>query len=310
VLIPGSEIEINDDNCNGPIHVLAYFPTIDTMKAFSEWMRGHVTNINLSSQRIYCDGKLLQEKVKDLGGLFIPAHVFTPFKSLYGKGVDQSLTEVFRADLIDAIELGLSSDTAMAEQVAELDEYVFVTNSDAHSLGKIAREYQVMKLDSPNFSELEMALKQLEGRKISANYGLNPCLGKYHQTVCSGCLHKLDKPALLCPECGSKKIIKGVSKRIEELAQYKHLENNRKRPPYIHQIPLDFIPGLGPKLMERLLERFGTEMNIIHGTDLEQLKEVVPRKVAEYIDLARRGSLIIEVGGGGKYGKVKKSTTS
>ena len=84
-------------------------------------MSGHVKNITLSSQRIYCDGRTLQKTVKSLGGLFIPAHVFTPFKSLYGKGVRSSLTEVFDPELIDAIELGLSSDTEMVKDIEELD---------------------------------------------------------------------------------------------------------------------------------------------------------------------------------------------
>ena len=82
----------------------------------------------------------------------------------------------------------------------------------------------------------------------------------------------------------------------------------RERPPYIHQVPLDFIPGLGPKAMEKLLEAFGTEMNILHGATLEQLKEIVPDKLAGYIDAARKGTLILEAGGGGKYGKVKKES--
>ena len=77
------------------------------------------------------------------------------------------------------------------------------------------------------------------------------------------------------------------------------------RPPYIHQVPLDFIPGLGPKMMERLLQAFGTEMNILHTVTLEQMEQVVPHKIAKLIDLARTGQLSIAVGGGGIYGKVQ-----
>ncbi|MBK5442436.1 MULTISPECIES: endonuclease Q family protein [unclassified Peribacillus] len=308
-IIPGSEIEIYDQHCNGPIHVLAYFPTLEAMKNFSVWMSGYVKNITLSSQRIYCDGRTLQKIVKSLGGLFIPAHVFTPFKSLYGKGVKSSLAEVFDPELIDAIELGLSSDTDMVKDIKELESFVFVTNSDAHSLGKIAREYQKIRLKEPSFNELAKALQDTEGRKVSANYGLNPLLGKYHQTVCSGCLHQLLRDNEQCPECGNKTIIKGVSTRIEELSIPKmNGEKRRERPPYIHQVPLDFIPGLGPKSMEKLLKAFGTEMNILHEVTLEQLKEIVPEKLAHYIDSARKGELTFEVGGGGKYGKVKKNS--
>lgn len=74
--------------------------------------------------------------MKAFEGLFIPAHVFTPFKSLYGKGVKTSLLEVFNPDLIDGVELGLSSDTSMADTIHELQPYTFLTNSDAHSLEK------------------------------------------------------------------------------------------------------------------------------------------------------------------------------
>src|SRR5699024_10601815 len=112
-------------------------------------------NITLSSQRYYGSANELQYKVKELSGLFIIAHVFTPFKSLYGKGVRTSLKEVFDPDLIDAIELGLSSDTSMADQIAELHDYTFVSNSDAHSLAKIAREYQEIIMEEPTFKEFE-----------------------------------------------------------------------------------------------------------------------------------------------------------
>ncbi|WP_057914299.1 endonuclease Q family protein [Peribacillus muralis] len=308
-IIPGSEIEIYDHNCNGPIHVLSYFPSLKAMKEFSTWMSGHVKNITLSSQRIYCDGRTLQKIVKSLGGLFIPAHVFTPFKSLYGKGVQSSLTEVFDPGLIDAIELGLSADTKMVKNIAELESYAFVTNSDAHSLGKIAREYQKIQLEEPSFAELEKALHEKENRKVIANYGLNPLLGKYHQTVCSACFHQVLNISGPCSACGNKSIIKGVSSRIQELSIVKmDGEYKRERPPYIHQVPLDFIPGLGPKSMEKLLEAFGTEMNILHDVTLEQLKEIVHDKLAGYIDAARKGTLIFEAGGGGKYGKVKKES--
>lgn len=306
VLILGSEIEIYDQYCQGPIHVLVYMPTLDAMKELSVWMSNYMKNIHLSSQRIYCEGITLQEKTKELGGLFIPAHVFTPFKSLYGKGVEFSLTEVFNPNLIDGIELGLSSDTTMAREIIELDPYVFLTNSDAHSLAKIAREYQKMELKQPSFFELEKALKEIEGRKIAVNYGLNPELGKYHQTVCRKCLQPgaVGSP---CSSCGSKSIINGVANRIKEIAGLSLEKSHRNRPTYVHQVPLDFIPGLGPKTFERLLAVFGTEMNILHKVTLNELQQVVPEKTAVFIDLARKGLLTFTAGGGGKYGKIKST---
>lgn len=301
-VIPGSELEIYDENCQGPIHVLCFMPTLAGMKEFSAWLSGRMKNITLSSQRIYATGKELQEIVKKLGGLFIPAHVFTPFKSMFGKGVRKSLTEVFDPGMIDGIELGLSSDTDMADGIEELRDYPFLTNSDAHSLAKIAREYQAFQLEEPSFTELALALKGEGGRKVLANYGLDPLLGKYHETVCAECLSPVGTDGRPCTKCGSVKTVKGVADRIGELSST--AGELKERPPYIHQVPLEFIPGLGPRLLEKLLSHFGTEMDILHHVPLEAIERVIPPKLAGLIIQAREGRLKLKAGGGGKYGKV------
>ncbi|MEK3885918.1 endonuclease Q family protein [Bacillus sp. FSL K6-3431] len=302
-LIPGCEIEVYDHRCNGPIHVLAYFPGLTSLKAFSEWLSKRVTNNQLSTQRMYEDAKVLQEKVKMLGGLFIPAHIFTPFKSLFGKGVIQSLTEVLNPKLIDAVELGLSSNTDMADKIPELHQYTFVSNSDAHSLAKIAREYQKIQLDSPTFQSLARALQNENGNYIETNYGLDPFLGKYYRTACAKCFMLKDSD--VCKNCGLDKFTKGVSERIQELAKVA-ANDLPKRPPYIHQVPLDFIPGLGPKTLEKLFDHFGTEMNILHHVSEKALMDTVNPELAKMISKARSGILQISAGGGGKYGKVKR----
>lgn len=301
-ILLGSELEIYDENCKGPIHVLCFFPTLSIMKAFSAWLAGHLKNIQLSSQRIYVTGIALQKVVKELGGLFIPAHIFTPFKSLFGKGVNRTLTEVFDPELIDGVELGLSSDTLMADGLEELHQYTYLTNSDAHSLAKIAREYQVIQMEEPTFAELEKALKRVDGRGIVANYGLDPMLGKYHKTVCIECMETIDPETRVCEKCGNAKTIKGVSDRIRELKTAE--KGPAWRPPYIHQVPLEFIPGLGPKMLDKLLQHFGTEMDVLHEVPYEAIKQVVPMKIADLIMRARAGMLNLAAGGGGKYGKV------
>lgn len=305
-LLLGSEIEVYDENCQGPIHVLCYFPTLDKIERFSEWLTTRMKNITLSSQRYYGTAKELQYKVKELSGIFIPAHVFTPFKSTYGKGVRKSLTEVFDPDLIDGIELGLSSDTEMADQIEELRDYTFVSNSDAHSLAKIAREYQEIYMQEPSFQEFNWALHHVDSRKIKQNFGMNPHLGKYYTTVCSQCLEPLQPDAGHCHKCESTKIIKGVFDRIKELANA--TEVTRERPPYLYQVPLEYLPSLGPKTFTKLLANFQTEMNVIHHAELEELKMVVPVKLATAIVNMREGNLSIKAGGGGKYGSITTSS--
>jgi PHP family Zn ribbon phosphoesterase len=55
-VIPGSELEVYDEHCNGPVHLLSYFPSIKVMREFSSWLSNHLKNIQLSSQRIYVSG--------------------------------------------------------------------------------------------------------------------------------------------------------------------------------------------------------------------------------------------------------------
>lgn len=301
-LLLGSEIEIYDENCQGPIHVLCFLPTLAKIAQFTAWLRERVTNIQLSSQRYYGTALELQQKVKALAGIFIPAHVFTPFKSLYGKGVQASLKEVFDPTLIDGIELGLSSDSTMADQLEELHAYSFLSNSDAHSLKKIGREYQEILLAEPNFTEFFLALKEQEGRKILRNFGFNPMLGKYYSTVCVNG-HQQAHSQKQCPVCGVEKFIMGVAERIKFLANA--TTSKQDRPPYFHHVPLEYLPKLGLKTYEKLIQVFHTEMNILHEVTYEELLEVIPSSLAKKIIEMRKGNISIQPGGGGTYGKVK-----
>lgn len=46
-------------------------------------------------------------------------------------------------------------------------------------------------------------------------------------------------------------------------------------------------------------------MNILHKVPYADLVEVVPEKIAASIISAREGTLYVQSGGGGKYGKVE-----
>ncbi|PYI55025.1 endonuclease Q family protein [Paenibacillus flagellatus] len=304
----GSEIEVKDPGM-GAAHLLAYLPTLAEMKKFTGWMKRHMKNVELSSQRLYVPARELQDEVYGRGGLLIPAHIFTPYKSVFGSGTTR-LANMLDPDKIAAVELGLSADTEMASCLSELDRYSFVTNSDAHSLGKIGREYNVMKMAAPSFEELRLALARRDGRRVAANYGLNPRLGKYHRTYCDSCESILDETETTierCLYCGSVKIVRGVMDRIRAIADRETPEVADRHPPYRFQVPLEFIPGLGKKKLAALLERFGTEMNILHRVPAAELAEAAGEDIARYIVQARDGSLSLETGGGGRYGKVSRA---
>ena len=309
-IILGSEIEtaeINDEGKTGSAHNLCYFPSLKDIKAFSNEMSKHIHNITLSSQRADISAYDLVDIVEKYNGVLIPAHAFTPHKSFYGNCTDR-LSKIFKEkfDKIFAIELGLSSDTYLADEISELETRTFVTNSDAHSLPKIAREYNKMLLDGISFKEVLKALKNEDGRKNLANYGLDPKLGKYHRTFCEKCGKPIEgkPPVTRCPDCDSSKITMGVLDRIEIIKDKETTKSPSFRPPYIYQIPLTFMPGLGGKTIDKLLANFETEMNILHKLSEDDIEAVVGEKVAKSIVAARTGNVHIQAGGGGVYGKL------
>ncbi|HWJ02130.1 MAG TPA: endonuclease Q family protein [Verrucomicrobiae bacterium] len=299
-LILGIEVETGEKKGMG--HFIAYLPDLERVKEFARELGGKVTNMQLSTQRARLTARELWDLAAGFKGIVIPAHVFTPHKSLYGSCCD-SLREVFRPDQrIHAIELGLSSDTELAMQIGELKECAFLSNSDAHSLGKIGREYNLLELTTGDFKNLQWALENKHGCRIVANFGLDPKLGKYHRTYCEECLNvtEVPPPVYACCKCGGSKVVMGVLDRITELANPALGE----RPPYIHQVPLQFLPGVGSKTLDKLLANFGTEMNVLHFVDKEQLAKVTGPIIAGYIVASREGRLEISAGGGGYYGKV------
>ncbi len=309
-ILLGSEVETSEVGRNGKCgaaHNVCFFPHLSDIKGFSKEMSRHIHNITLSTQRSDVSGYELIDIVEKYNGILIPAHCFTPFKSYYGNCVDR-MKDIFKEkfDKIFSIELGLSADTYLADMITELEDKTFVTNSDAHSLPKIAREYNKMLVNDISFKEVVKALKGEDGRKILCNYGLDPKLGKYHRTFCDSCNQVIEtkEPVAVCPFCGSDKVTFGVFDRIELIKDKEKSKSPANRPPYVYQVPLTFIPGVGNKTIDRLLDSFGTEMTILHKLTKDDIEAVVGEKVANEIIASREGKMKIHAGGGGVYGKV------
>ena len=309
-IILGSEIETSEKGLNGhtgSAHNLCYFPYLSDIKGFSNEMSHHIKNITLSSQRADISAYELIDIVEKYNGILIPAHCFTPHKSFYGNCTDR-LEKVFREKYskVPAIELGLSADTNLADHISELENKTFLTNSEAHSLPKIAREYNKILVEDISFKEFLKALKNEDGRKIIPNYGLDPKLGKYHRTYCEVCQKNIpgEAPVIKCDTCDSRNITMGVYDRIQIIKDKETSKSPANRPEYVYQIPLSFIPGLGNKTIEKLISHFGTEMNILHKLSFDDLEAVVGEKNARNIINAREGKMHIQAGGGGIYGKI------
>lgn len=311
VLIPALEVELAAPPAvepGGPAHFVAYLPDFDAIAGLAGALAGRVRNPRLSSQPCGLTPVQFAALVEGLGGFVVPAHVFTPYKGLLGSMADRiaAVLPDVAPETVPAVELGLSADTDMADRISELHRFAFLTNSDAHSLGRIGRECNALLLEAPTFAELRLALGGIQGRRIAANYGLHPLLGKYHQSRCPRCGAPLPGPRApeRCPRCGSPAARQGVGDRISALADLPPGVHPPGRPPYHRQIPLQFIPGLGPRARQRLLEAFGSEMAVLHEAAPGRLAAVVGERLAERIAAAREGRLALVPGGGGRYGRV------
>ena len=306
LLLPGMEVETREEN-GGQAHYLAFFPHLSSLTEIAGSLDDHITNMTLSSQTCYLTGSKLLELVGEAGGILIPAHVFTPHCSFYGSAC-RSYEEIFTPaewQQIPAVELGLSADRYLASHLSELDDKTLLSNSDAHSLPKLAREYNLIEMEDLSFAGFASALRGESGG-VDTNYGLDPRLGKYHRSYCPDCEKTFTRPRSVrrCPLCGSERIIQGVKDRILEIADRKG-GNEELKSDYVHQVPLLDLPGLGPATLRKLQDTFGTEMDILHSADHNQLREVAGERIADRIIRSRRSELEIISGGGGEYGSVR-----
>ena len=242
VILLGSEIETRESyGCSA--HSLMFFPSLSRVKEFSRIMDNHMTNLEYNATVSRLSGQELFDIVNSLDGIFIPAHVFTPYKGFYGNSAHR-LAQIFNPtslEKIPSIELGLSADAEMAGQVSELDSKTFLSNSDAHSLGRMGREYNTMLLGGLDFQEVVKALRGQDGRRITANYGLDPKLGKYHRTFCKVCekITELPPPITECPNDPKHRVVMGVLDRLVMIRDREKSPEDNNRPPYHYQVPLD-----------------------------------------------------------------------
>lgn len=253
--------------------------------------------------------------------MLIPAHIWTPWFSVFGSnsGFD-SLEEAFDkyTDKITALETGLSSNPAMNWMVSKLDKFSLVSNSDSHSPFRIAREANVFDCQL-NYWEIKEALEKKDRTKFLYTLEFFPEEGKYHfdgHRNCKVRLHPKEtkKYKGICPVCG-RTLTKGVLARVEELADREEGFVPDNAIPYKSLIPLDEIiaeaKGVkkGTKQVEseymNLVNMFGSEFNLLVNVEEKDLFSNLPEKIAEGIKRVREKKVEILPGYDGEYGIIK-----
>jgi DNA helicase-2/ATP-dependent DNA helicase PcrA len=302
-------------------HNLVYLPSLEAAHAFSERLR---TIGNLAS-----DGRpILGLDAHDLLDItlethplafLVPAHIWTPWFSMLGsKSGFDSLEECFGdlSDHIFAAETGLSSDPPMNWRLSELDRLTLVSNSDAHSLGTLGREANLLDIEL-GFEPLRRAFEERAG--FIGTVEFYPEEGKYHYDGHRKCGVRLDPEETRaldgrCPECGGRLTV-GVMSRVLDLADRPDGFEPERANRFERLVPLHEtvgqVVGVGPgskrvrSEVARLLEQLGPELTILREVPTDAIDRVGGGLLAEAVRRIRDGELEIAAGYDGEFGTVQ-----
>ena len=262
---------------------------------------------------------------------FVPAHIWTPHFSVFGSqsGFD-TLQECFGelTPHIFAVETGLSSDPPMNWRIAELDNRAIISNSDAHSAGKLGREANIFDTEM-SYPAIINALKTNDHRAFRGTIEFYPEEGKYHMDghrACGVCWtpDETQRANGICLKCG-RPVTVGVMHRVEKLAdpkrgadfcaKQKSRSGSGNIRPYHSIVPLPEmiaeVEGVGPKSKRvqakymDMLTRLGNEFHILLDEPLDRIESEAGILMTHAIKRMREGTIFIEPGYDGEFGVVK-----
>ena len=307
-------------DCVRKVHSLLILPGLEAAETLARRLEliGNIHSDGRPILGIPCRDllEIMLETAPD--AVYVPAHIWTPHFSLFGafSGFD-TIEECFE-DLtphIRALETGLSSDPPMNWRVAALDRFHLISNSDAHSPGKLGREANLFDIEL-SYPNLAGAIQ--EGKGLAGTIEFFPEEGKYHfdgHRKCGLCISPRETAGYgnKCPVCG-KKITIGVLNRIEQLADREEgfvLPTGR---PFESLVPLPEVIGASmgisaagkkaAETYERMTGALGPEFAILREVPVEDIRKAAGPLVAEGIRRLREGKVKRTPGFDGEYGKI------
>lgn len=309
-------------------HILVFAPSLEIAEKISSKLNW-IGNLKSDGRPILgLDAKELAKIVLEISPecLVVPAHIWTPWFSLFGsKSGFNTITECFEelSPRIYAVETGLSSDPRMNWRIPELDNKTIISGSDAHSLLHIGREACVFEIEKEklSFSEIARIIKEKDSEKFLHTLEFFPEEGMYHFDGHRDCgifysPYETKNRNGICEKCG-KPVVIGVMNRVLELAAPDRPEdfNLTGAVPFKSLAPLYEIisdalnVGVNTKsvmqIYEKLLNNLKSEFNVLLNATREEIEAVSDKKIAEGVTRVREGKVNIFPGYDGKYGKVK-----
>ena len=259
----------------------------------------------------------------DSNGLYIPAHIWTPWFGMFGsKSGFDTIEEAYEelAPEIRAIETGLSSDPSMNWRVRNLDGLSVTSNSDAHSPQKLGREATVVRADL-SYDSIIGALRTNDERLLGT-IEFFPEEGKYHYDGHRACNVRFTPEETrahegLCPVC-NKPLVVGVDYRVGELAD--ELRPSGFEPPMAKQV--EYIIPLAEILAElhntksvssvkvvadyeRAYRLLGDEFSILRRVPIDQIHDAGFPALALAIERMRRREVVLDPGYDGVFGIIR-----
>jgi len=254
----------------------------------------------------------------------VPAHVWTPWFSLFGAFSGFDRIEDCYQDMtkhIPALETGLSSDPPMNWRLSALDRFTLVSNSDSHSSWpwRIGREANVFELERLTYDEVIDSIRKKDTKRFKFTIETDPAYGKYHWTGHRNCNISFSpqeamKFGNLCPVC-RRKLTKGVEQRVEELSDRPAGFRPKGIIGYLHLLPLSEIistalgttyPGTQKvwRIYNALISRFGDEYTVLIDASTQEMSKIIDPRISEAITRVREGKVRVVPGYDGVYGQL------
>ena len=305
------------------VHNLLLAPSLEAVQRINESL-SKIGNLRADGRPILgLDSKVLLRIALDASPdvMLIPAHAWTPHFSVFGSnsGFD-SLEECFE-DLtpnVYAIETGLSSDPQMNRRLSSLDRITLISNSDAHSPKKLAREANIFDT-SLSYDGICAAIREGDRTKFIGTIEFFPEEGKYHYDGHRLCKQRMTPSETrqnngCCPKCGDKVTV-GVMSRVDTLADRKENGTQVTTIPFKRSIPLHEIisevcgVGVNSKTVEntygKLIAALGSELSILSYVSVTEISDSGSPVLAEAVRRVRSGEVRIDAGYDGEFGTIR-----
>ena len=180
-VIPGCEMTSREE-----VHCLGLFEDFDALRFFQDYLDQHLTiiphNATLFGFQVLVDEdenileeldnylgasldvsvEEIEQKVHELSGIFIPAHIDRPRNSLF------SQLGFFPPELkVDALQISkLAEESAIREKYKISQDMTIVKFSDTHFPADLGKIYTNFEMEKPTFSEIKKTLAREDGRNV------------------------------------------------------------------------------------------------------------------------------------------------